>query len=198
MPPSITTPLLPPAAGPPTETAQDPPPLTRTQTIFIKTISLLRLLRGILLLTYPKAPLSLLLIPPSTGTFQLSSHLGVRDILIAALLLTAPTRLETSRALVLNLLSDAIDAFVLVFYSTFEKRWEGPLAVIIGTAVVAVAEHLTLWSMSEAEARGEGGRSVREVKMARMGAWLRELRQFGASRPGSGRSSVRQGVETPV
>lgn len=210
MPPSVTTPLLPTAspavlAAPaePTTPAEPPPlSLTRPQHIAVKTFSVLRFLRGLILLTYPQAGLWALAVPSSSATFMLASLIGVRDMLIAGLLFTAPaaSRMEVSRALVLNLLSDAVDAFVLVFYSTFSKRWENPLAVIIVTAVMAIAEHLTLWSMSEAEAggRAEARPSIQEVKATRMTAWLRDLRQFGSSRPGSSRNSVRQGGETPV
>lgn len=133
---------------------------------------------------------------------MLASMIGVRDVLLSGLLHTAdkhdPAALrELTRALATNLLSDALDAFLLIFYAAWEEDWGNPMGVIVMAAVMAVLEHLTLWSLSEDEWAGADHRSLEDDKKARMNAWLRELERFGdeqgqQSMPPSAHASTRQ------
>lgn len=197
--PQESSPLLPVSA---TSPAAEAPPLTRIQRGAIKTFSIIRFLRGVSLLVYPKLGLWALDIQTDGATYLLASLIGVRDILIAGLLFTSePTSpSEVTRALVVNLLSDALDAFVLIFYTAWSSHWGNPIGAIVMTAVMAIAEHFTLWGMSEAERTDVNPRpSVQEAKASRMSAWLRDLRRaIPASQPASSRNSMRRGAETPV
>jgi hypothetical protein len=192
--PTSTTPLLPVSAP-----AADPP-LTRLQRGAIKTFSIIRFLRGVSLLVYPKLGLWALHIQTDGATYLLASLIGVRDILIAGLLFTSKStsRSEVTRALVVNLLSDAIDAFVLIFYTAWSAHWGNPIGAIVVTAVMAIAEHFTLWGISEAERIDVNPRpTVQEAKASRMSAWLRDLRRaIPSSQPASSRNSIRRGGET--
>ena len=203
MPPNMTTPLLPVSASPAiTPAVAEAPPLTKTQRHLIRAFSIIRCLRGISFLVFPKLFLWALNIKTDGATYLLASLIGSRDILIAGLLFTSmyASRLEVTRALVVNLLSDAIDAFVLIFYTAWSTHWGNPLGAIIFTAVMAIAEHLTLWGMSEAERIDVNPRpSVQEAKASRMTAWLRDLRRaIPSSQPGSSRNSIRRGGDTPA
>lgn len=197
--PGESSPLLPVSASSP---AVEAAPLTRIQRGAIKTFSIVRFLRGVSLLVYPKLGLWALGIQTDGATYLLASLIGVRDVLIAGLLFTSESasRSEVTRALVVNLLSDAIDAFVLIFYTAWSSHWGNPIGAIVMTAVMAIAEHFTLWGMSEAERSDVNPRpSVQEAKASRMSAWLRDLRRaIPASQPASSRNSVRRGGETPV
>ncbi|KAF7560932.1 hypothetical protein G7046_g3187 [Stylonectria norvegica] len=172
---TLTTPLLPITVA----ISPDPPPTSRLQRSAIATFSILRLLRGISLVAYPRFGLYALDIPASGPAFMLTSMLGVRDILIAGMLYTADvgSRLEVSRALTMNLLSDAMDAFVLIFYTAWSSNWGNPLGAIIVTALMAVLEHLTLWSMSDVEGTASRPRYMEDDgKRMRTNAWLSQLR----------------------
>lgn len=169
-----------------------PAPLNRLQRIAIKVFAVLRALRGLSLIAYPTFGLYALDIPANGSTYMLASLLGVRDMLFAVLLHTADLdcRRETRRALVVNLLSDAMDAFVLIFYAAWDDDWGNPLAAIVVTAVMALMEHLTLWSLDDDDEDDASARKPRfmqyeEDKNTRMTAWLRELRRCEESRPTS-------------
>ncbi|CAM1503308.1 Fc.00g080840.m01.CDS01 [Cosmosporella sp. VM-42] len=184
---TLTTPLL---AG----VAPDPPPMTRLQRGAVTAFSVLRFLRGVSLIVYPKFGLYALDVEPTGSAYMLTSLIGVRDLLIAGLLYTADSasRLELSRALVVNLLSDAMDAFLLIFYTAWSSNWGNPLAVIIVTAAMAIFEHLTLWSLSEIDQRSEPRARFEEIKASRMSAWLRELRRCEQPRPASPFTTARR------
>ncbi|KAH6894535.1 hypothetical protein B0T10DRAFT_253598 [Thelonectria olida] len=218
MAPTVTTPLLPISTAAttalPTPSARPSPPqlpqqqarreslANRLQRLCIATFCLVRLLRGVSLVVYPRFGLYALDVPSDGSSCMLASLIGVRDILLAGLLHTADVagalagdhhaRREVSRALAVNLLSDAVDAFVLIFYAAWSSDWGNPLAVIIITAVMAILEHLTLWSLSEDEWEALEHRSVEEDKVSRMNAWLRELGRFEQAVPESSRDSVRR------
>ncbi|KAH7159772.1 hypothetical protein B0J13DRAFT_519216 [Dactylonectria estremocensis] len=175
----------------------------RIQRVAISTFVLVRFFRGLSLVVYPRFGLYALDVPSDGSSCMLASLIGVRDILLAGLLHTADVkaaldgdtfaRREVSRSLAVGLLSDAVDAFVLIFYAAWSDDWGNPMTVIIVTAVVALLEHLTLWSLSEDEWDALEHRSLEEDKQSRMNAWLRELGRFEQSRPESSRAaSVRR------
>ncbi|KAI5464915.1 hypothetical protein BGZ63DRAFT_401819 [Mariannaea sp. PMI_226] len=176
---------------------------SRLQRLSIKAFCLVRFLRGISLVVYPRFGLYALDVPADGAACMLASLIGVRDVLIAGLLHTADVtnalagdhyaRRELSRALAVNLLSDAVDAFVLIFYAAWSSDWGNPLTVIVITAIMAIMEHLTLWSLSEDEWEALEQRSLDEDKVSRMNAWLRELARFEQAAPAeSSRGSVRR------
>ncbi|KAH7143775.1 hypothetical protein EDB81DRAFT_506663 [Dactylonectria macrodidyma] len=171
----------------------------RIQRIAISTFVLVRFFRGLSLVVYPRFGLYALDVPPDGSSCMLASLIGVRDILLAGLLHTADVkaaldgdafaRREVSRSLAVGLLSDAVDAFVLIFYAAWSDDWGNPMSVIIVTAVVALLEHLTLWSLSEDEWDALEHRSLEEDKVSRMNAWLRELGRYELARPESSRAA---------
>lgn len=192
---TASTPLLPVTTTATAAASEAAPPLTRLQRGAITAFCGVRFVRGVSLLAYPKFAVLALDVEPSVATYMLASLIGVRDVLIAGLLFTADfgARLEVSRALAVNLLSDAMDAFVLIFYTAWSSHWGNPLAAIIMAAVMAVLEHLTLWSMSDIDktrARAKTRSTFEEAKATRMNAWLRELRRLDPSRPASSRNST--------
>ncbi|KAM5345219.1 hypothetical protein ACJ41O_011081 [Fusarium nematophilum] len=221
MPADSTTPLLPistptavattPYATRPSQPAEPTPAdslASYVQRLAISTFSLVRFLRGVSLITYPRFGLWTLDIAPDGSAYMLASLIGVRDVLLSGLLYTADSsaapsdpaaRREVSRALATNLLSDALDAFVLIFYAAWSADWGNPVVVIVMSAVMAVLEHLTLWSLSEDEWAALEHRSLEDDKKARMNAWLWELERCGTERygpeqsvqPQSSRASVR-------
>lgn len=174
----------------------------RIQRTAISAFVLVRFFRGLSLVVYPRFGLYALDVPSDGSSCMLASLIGVRDILLAGLLHTADVtsalegdayaRRELSRALAVGLLSDAVDAFVLIFYAAWSDDWGNPMTVIIVTAVIAILEHLTLWSLSEDEWEAMEHRSLEDDKVSRMNAWLRELARYEQARPESSRGSVRQ------
>ncbi|KAF5975738.1 hypothetical protein FCOIX_7564 [Fusarium coicis] len=194
MPPHSTSPLLP--ISTPTAIAspygQPPPPAptaaSHVQRFAIATFSLARFARGVSLIAYPRFGLWALDIAPDGSAYMLASLIGIRDILLAGLLYTSDTtnaatdsaaRREVTRALATNLFSDALDAFVLIFYAAWSDDWGNPIAVIVISAVMAIFEHLTLWSLSEDDWAAHEYGSLGDDKKARMNAWLRELERYG-------------------
>ena len=187
-----TTPLLRPHVLPP----HPEPPLNSIQRYAVKFFSCARLLRGLFFIAWPGLILSSFDIESSGGTFLLGSLLGSRDIILGGLLLTADTtqpRLnEVKRALLSVLLSDAMDTFILIFSAACAWQWRNPFIEIGGAAILALGEHLTLWSMSEDDA-GMGPRGyiqavqAGEDKKRRLDTWLTELRVAEAAQaePGS-------------
>ncbi|CAJ0541511.1 Ff.00g080870.m01.CDS01 [Fusarium sp. VM40] len=216
MPPHSTSPLLPistpTAIASPYEHSPPPPPeptaASHVQRFAIATFSLARFLRGVSLIAYPRFGLWALDIAPDGSAYMLASLIGIRDILLSGLLYTTDTanastdpsaRREVTRALATNLFSDALDAFVLIFYAAWSDDWGNPIAVIVISAVMAIFEHLTLWSYSEDDWAGQEGCSLGDDKKARMNAWLRELERYEPetyrpeqSVPPSSRASFRQ------
>ncbi|KAF4978577.1 hypothetical protein FZEAL_5069 [Fusarium zealandicum] len=208
MPANSTSPLLPistptAVASPFVKQPPEPSAGNHVQRIAVTTFSLVRFLRGISLITYPRFGLWALDISPDGSAYMLASLIGIRDILLSGLLYTADTdnahadlmsRRDVTRALVANLLSDALDAFVLIFYAAWSADWGNPVAVIVMSAVMAILEHLTLWSYSEDEIGGYEQRSLQDDKKARMNAWLMELEgcEPEQSVPQSSRASTRQ------
>ncbi|KAK7418945.1 hypothetical protein QQX98_003648 [Neonectria punicea] len=160
----------------------------RIQRTAIATFCLVRFFRGLSLVVYPRFGLYALDVPSDGSSCMLASLIGVRDILLAGLLHTADVanaldgdayaRREVSRSLAVGLLSDAVDAFVLIFYAAWSSDWGNPVTVIVVTAVMAILEHLTLWSLSEDEWDAPEHRSLEEDKVSRMNAWLRELGRY--------------------
>ncbi|KAF7555828.1 hypothetical protein G7Z17_g1939 [Cylindrodendrum hubeiense] len=216
---TVTTPLLPISAAPtaaapfpdtaagqlqfqPQQQQQQDSIAARIQRTAISTFSLVRFFRGLSLVVYPRFGLYALDVPSDGASCMLASLIGVRDIMLAGLLHTADVtnalegdpyaRREVSRALAVGLLSDAVDAFVLIFYAAWSDDWGNPMTVIIITAVIALLEHLTLWSLSEDEWEQLDHRSLEEDKVSRMNAWLRELARYEPTRPESSRASVRR------
>ncbi|KAG4282997.1 hypothetical protein FPRO06_09670 [Fusarium proliferatum] len=196
MPPHSNSPLLP--ISTPTAIAspyeQPPPPLpaptaaNHVQRFAITTFSLARFARGVSLIAYPRFGLWALDIAPDGSAYMLASLIGIRDILLSGLLYTSDTtnaatdsaaRREVTRALATNLFSDALDAFVLIFYAAWSDDWGNPIAVIVISAVMAIFEHLTLWSLSEEDWAAHEYGSLGDDKKARMNAWLRELERYG-------------------
>ncbi|KAF5534841.1 hypothetical protein FMEXI_11048 [Fusarium mexicanum] len=194
MPPHSNSPLLP--ISTPTAIAspfeQPPPPAptaaNHVQSFAITTFSVLRFARGVSLIAYPRFGLWALDIAPDGSAYMLASLIGIRDILLSGLLYTSDTanaatdsaaRREVTRALATNLFSDALDAFVLIFYAAWSDDWGNPIAVIVISAVMAIFEHLTLWSLSEDDWAAHEYGSLGDDKKARMNAWLRELERWG-------------------
>ncbi|KAF5668638.1 hypothetical protein FCIRC_9592 [Fusarium circinatum] len=194
MPPHSNSPLLP--ISTPTAIAspyeQPPPPAptaaNHVQRFAITTFSVLRFARGVSLIAYPRFGLWALDIAPDGSAYMLASLIGIRDILLSGLLYTSDTtnaatdsaaRREVTRALATNLFSDALDAFVLIFYAAWSDDWGNPIAVIVISAVMAIFEHLTLWSLSEDDWAAHESGSLGDDKKARMNAWLRDLERWG-------------------
>ncbi|KAF4123027.1 hypothetical protein GMORB2_6575 [Geosmithia morbida] len=160
-----------------------PPPLSRLQRFAITFFSLVRLLRGLCFIAWPAILLSSFEIPQNGASFMLGSLLGSRDLLLGGLLYTADmlSIREVSRALVTNLLSDAMDTFILIFSAACSWHWKNPFIEIGISALLAFLEHLTLYSMSEDDTESpvasyEAGMQAAEDKNRRLGTWLSELR----------------------
>lgn len=152
------TPLL--RHGPEPIVIDGPTPAPKTHTLSglqrfaILTFSVLRIIRGLCFIIYPALSVDSLDMPESpSNTIILGSLLGVRDLLLGGLLYTADESLEREvrRALVVNLLSDAMDTFILIFSAACSADWEHRVAEIIAVAVLALLEHLTLFSMGDDE-----------------------------------------------
>jgi len=160
------------------------PPLNSAQRIAITLFASVRVVRGLAFIAWPAIGLSSFDIPTTGATFLLGALLGSRDFLLGGLLWTAdldaPSRREVRRALLVNLLSDAMDTCILIFSAACSWHWRNPFIEIGLAAVLAVAEHLTLWSMDEDTDDGAAAyvRLVQagEDKQRRMDSWLTELR----------------------
>lgn len=172
------------AAAPP---APSPFKLGPLQRFAIATFAVIRILRGVAFFAWPALGLSSFDIPESGATFLLGCMIGSRDLLIGGLLWTADpaSRRETVRAVLISLLGDAIDTCILIFSAACMYHWRNPVVEIIALSVLAIAEHLTLYSVSEDEydsVRGGGaaaytaGLQAMEDKKRRMDAWLADMR----------------------
>jgi hypothetical protein len=176
-----------------------PPPLSGLQRFAILTFSVLRIFRGLAFIVYPALSVDSLDMPENpSNTLVLGGLLGVRDLLLGGLLYTADEtqEREVRRALVVNLLSDAMDTFILIFSAACAGEWEGHrLAAIAAVAVLALLEHLTLFTMGDDDgelemlmaARGRpggmaamGGYQTMLIenhdKKMRLETWLTDLR----------------------
>lgn len=166
-------------------------PLNTIQKAAIATFSVVRLIRGLCFIAYPALGLSSFDIPQSGATFLLGSLLGSRDLLLGGLLWTADisssSRRELRRALLVNLLSDVMDTCILIFSAACSWHWRHPFLEIGMAAVLAIAEHLTLWSISDEEE--ESSKVYAEAlrrgddKKRRMDTWLNEMRMAEAQEP---------------
>ncbi|KAH7324650.1 hypothetical protein B0I35DRAFT_406434 [Stachybotrys elegans] len=163
-------------------------PLSGIQRFAVTTFAVLRIIRGFGFVIYPALSVSSFELPPNGNAFVLGSLLGVRDLLLGGLLYTADEYLEREvrRALVVNLLSDAFDTFILIFSAACAAKWEHHILGIVFVAVLAFLEHLTLFSMNDDEeliarhaANGVYGYQTMvhgdDDKKMRMNSWLAEL-----------------------
>lgn len=180
---------LPPPAVAAAGTTTTPFKLNALQRTAVTSFSVVRIARGLCFLAWPALGLSSFDIPESGATFLLGCLLGSRDLLIGGLLWTADTtsRRETSRAVLISLLGDALDTCILIFSAACAWHWRNPVVEILAVALLAIAEHLTLYSMSEDEfentkngggaaAAYSAGLQAMEDKKRRMDAWLAEMR----------------------
>lgn len=165
--------------------------LSKLQRSAVTFFSVIRIARGLCFLAWPALGLSSFDIPESGATFLLGCLLGSRDLLLGGLLWTADpsSRREASRAVLFSLLGDVVDTCILVFSAACAWHWRNPVIEIIALAVIAIAEHLTLYSMSEDEydgVRGGGaaaytaGLQALEDKQRRLGTWLAEMNEAEA------------------
>lgn len=178
--------------------------VNRAQRIVIAVLAALHISRGILLLALPALGLGLPglvdLPPPLSGNgagdgaslvLLVSGLLGVRDVVLGGLLAMADRRSdrEVRRALAVNLLSDAVDTFVLIFAAAcWRQHRHSPVAEIGVVATLAIVEHVTLWTMA---ADHEGGAyrpaaavaayqsrlQASEDKQLRLDMWFADMRR---------------------
>ncbi|KAL6851217.1 hypothetical protein ACO1O0_008345 [Amphichorda felina] len=169
--------------------APPPAPLNAVQRFAITFFSAVRIARGLCFIAWPALGLSSFDMPKTGATFLLGSLLGSRDLLLGGLLWTADLRSprEVRRALLANLLSDAMDTFILIFSAACSWHWRSPFVEIAVAAVLAILEHLTLWSMSDDDggvdptAGYAAGVQAVEDKNRRLDTWLTELRMAEAA-----------------
>ncbi|GAO17974.1 uncharacterized protein UV8b_00981 [Ustilaginoidea virens] len=189
--PSPITPLLHhqhPSSSP---GAPGPPSVTRLQYLASSAVSALHLLRSLALLAIPNVVLAGFAVPASGPGLVLTTVLGLRDMLLAGLILMAdPQRsYEVQRALGVALFSDSIDTFVLIFVVACSSGRRNPVPEIVSVALLAILEHLTLWSFGDDDDDDDDyGRPgpcyqaiVRvdrlEDKRLRLGMWLEDLKR---------------------
>lgn len=178
-------------------TGLDPPPapeadpaaadVSPLQRFAVGALAALHILRGLCFLAYPASGISPLELPRDGATSLLSALLGVRDALLGGLLATADSRTgsgEVHRALAASLVSDAADTFILIFAAACAWQRSSPIGGIGVVAVMAIVEHLTLWSMGIDEAAGPGAVAAyqarlqaREDKKLRLDMWLADMRR---------------------
>lgn len=164
-----------------------PPPFNKLQHVAICAFSALHILRGFVFIAFPAVLIGMSASgnnrhgqEPTKAHSQTDHHhyyyhlltalLGTRDIILGGLLAAADRRRRAPgvhRALAANLLSDAADTFVLIFFAACAsagqqpRRWRpgSPVAEITAVAVLATLEHVTLWSMSAETGTRSGFRS---------------------------------------
>ena len=169
--------------------APSPAPLNAVQRFAITFFSAVRIARGLCFIAWPALGLSSFDMPKTGATFLLGSLLGSRDLLLGGLLWTADLHSprEVRRALLANLLSDAMDTFILIFSAACSWHWRSPFVEIGVAAVLAILEHLTLWSMSDDDGGVDptagyvAGVQAVEDKNRRLDTWLTELRMAEAA-----------------
>ncbi|KAG6006710.1 hypothetical protein E4U21_006785 [Claviceps maximensis] len=137
------------------------PPVTGLQYIASSVIATLHLLRGFALISSPALVLSGFALPLSRSAPAVffTSLLGVRDVVLGGLLASADARrgYEVQRALGIALFSDSIDTFVLIFVVACSWTRRSPVPEIVSVAMLAILEHLTLWSFGDDEDDEDGG-----------------------------------------
>ncbi|KAG5976066.1 hypothetical protein E4U55_007504 [Claviceps digitariae] len=130
-----------------------PPPVTKLQFLASSVIATLHLLRGFALITSPALVLAGFAPLPSRSVpaVVFTSLLGLRDVVLGGLLATADARrgYEVQRALGIALFSDSIDTFVLIFVVACSWTRRNPVPEIVSVALLAMLEHLTLWSFGD-------------------------------------------------
>ena len=175
----------------PAAAAASDAPINRAQRLAVSVFSCLHIVRGLSFMVYPALGLSSFDIPQSGATFLLGSLLGGRDVLLGGLLFGADPagRREVRRALLVNLLADAMDTCILVFSAACSWHWRNPLVEIASVAVMALLEHLTLWSMSDEEEDGTRAYQAllraNEDKKMRLDNWMADMRRAEENRAGS-------------
>lgn len=165
--------------------AQVPPPVTRLQYVSTAVIAALHILRGLALLAAPAIVLSSFSIPKSSTAFFFTSVLGVRDIVLGGLLALADPRrsYEIHRALGMALFSDSVDTFVLIFVVACSAHLKNPAPEIISVVILAILEHLTLWSFDDDDDCPPASQQAivhvtrLEDKRLRLGMWLEDLKR---------------------
>lgn len=125
-------------------------------------------------------------IPESKLAFVFTSLLGVRDIVLGALILMADARRshEVQRALGVALFSDSIDTFALIFVVASSLSRRNPVPEILSVALLALLEHLTLWSFGDddEDVPSPSYQAIIQVdrlegKKLRLGMWLEDLKR---------------------
>lgn len=172
--------------------AKPAPPLNGLQRFALGLFSTVRIIRGLTFIVWPALGLSSFDIPQTGATFLLGSLLGSRDLLLGGLLLTAddrstvagsaPNLREVRRALLVNLLSDAMDTLILIFAAACSWHWRNPVVEILAVAILAIMEHLTLFSMADDDDEVDHTKGYQtmmrtmEDRKDRMETWLAEMR----------------------
>ncbi|KAG5917946.1 hypothetical protein E4U61_002210 [Claviceps capensis] len=167
-----------------------PPPVTRLQYLASSLIATLHLLRGLALFTFPALILAGFALPKSNSAFFFTPLLGVRDIVLGGLVAIADTRrgYEVQRALGIALFSDSIDTFVLIFVVACSGNRRNPVPEIVSVALLAILEHLTLWSFADDDDEVYGPspsyQAIVQVERVhdrhiRLGMWLEDLKRAG-------------------
>ncbi|KAK2591387.1 hypothetical protein QQS21_010931 [Conoideocrella luteorostrata] len=163
-----------------------PAAVTRVQYVASSVIATLHLLRGFALVIFPATVLAGFALPKSYPAFLLTTILGVRDIVLGGLLLMtdAGRSYEVQRALGIALFSDSIDTFVMIFVVACSGSGRNPVAEIVSVALLAILEHLTLWSFGDDDDDGPSPsyQAVLQVdrledKRLRLGMWLEDLKR---------------------
>ncbi|KHN99826.1 uncharacterized protein MAM_02679 [Metarhizium album ARSEF 1941] len=178
---SPTTPLI---------RRQDPPQVlpqvTRLQHISVAAVAVLHMLRGAALLACPAIALSSFAVSRSSTAIFFTSLLGVRDIVLGGLLVLADHRrgYEMHRALGIALFSDSVDTFVLIFAVACSARLKIPVPEMLSVVLLAILEHLTLWSFDDENDDVPGPFHEATVhvsrlddKRLRLGMWLDDLKR---------------------
>ncbi|KAG5915659.1 hypothetical protein E4U42_007955 [Claviceps africana] len=134
------------------EEAVVPTPVTRLQYLASSVIAALHLLRGVALFTSPSLVLAGFALPSRSGpALFLTCLLGLRDVVLGGLVAAADARrgYEVQRALGMALFSDSVDTFVLIFVVACSWTRRNPVLEIVSVALLAMLEHLTLWSFGD-------------------------------------------------
>jgi hypothetical protein len=162
--------------------------VTKNQYIATAVIATLHLLRGVALLACPAIALSSFAAPTSTVDLFFTSLLGIRDIIVGGLLAVADHRrsYEIHRALGIALFSDSVDTFVLIFVVACSAQLRAPAPEMICVVLLAIMEHLTLWSFDDGDDDGPTPSPSQQAtvyvarledKRLRLGMWLEDLKR---------------------
>ncbi|KAG5921694.1 hypothetical protein E4U53_003768 [Claviceps sorghi] len=127
-------------------------PVTTLQHLASSVIAALHLVRGFALFTFPAVVLSGFTLPSRSGpALFLTCLLGLRDVVLGGLVAAADAHrgYEVQRALGMALFSDSVDTFVLIFVVACSWTRRNPVLEIVSVALLAMLEHLTLWSFGD-------------------------------------------------